>query len=706
MWPRILEGRAIRAPASRRRLPPGACRRAPRCPSAALPEPSRSFGGQAPRSPSYPGPRRRASVLPMRVVIRPRFLSNSRRGTNGDGRPLGSGPPHPLMCRCRRLTTTAVGIRDEPHSGTAAIRLREPSTEGGAAKRKHVLDDRRVAFDQRPHRAGARQNEHPSDLPRLPPEAFACDRRRQASLLIELAQHALERRHVRFDFHREHDPEAWMPRKDVERPALAEVRVRHLDLDVPSHVAQASCGLADERSVSLIEESIDGCAAPADFEHETGIERAENLSDHTHGERIRGGLAQTARSGSENIRRPLRDRPVSIPSGAGASSRLDRSVDRPSCVDGEPRAVSGASLELYRHLPAHSLDAAPRYRLARPSGGRETQIRGSSRHRRGGGTAGRRMPSAPVNDPNVRSISIASTALGPRDAGRRLGSARRGCRRRATGADPVPRARRRRAPVVRGWRRGRHDCEHVGGTGRDRPAGDRLGADRRQLRHRFAAERRRVRPRQLRAVPARRRQCLRSTGSSRRRHGSVAVRRWHLDGWVRGVAARVPTPRAVRRRRRAQPGDLHGHDRRSRVPLSGRRVTRRIATRWSWRPPHRSTACASRPAGERRTTRGSRTPLRGWLPRCSVARSPSSSTSPREGTSRDLARHWRRRCCWISSVPSRRLDRFAALAYSSSSGRKSRVLSRPPALSTSRWTRNSALPRSAAQRSWSATPRS
>src|SRR5437879_5106345 len=59
-------------------------------------------------------------------------------------------------------------------------------------------------------------------------EAFAPDRRAEPDLLVELAQHGLDRRQLRLHLDDKYERGIRVPAKEIDRSALAVARIRHL----------------------------------------------------------------------------------------------------------------------------------------------------------------------------------------------------------------------------------------------------------------------------------------------------------------------------------------------------------------------------------------------------------------------------------------------------------------------------------------------
>ena len=66
-----------------------------------------------------------------------------------------------------------------------------------------------------------------------------------------------------------------MPSEDIDQLVFAVLRERHLRLYIPAAAAKERSDLADNRGMTLVEESVEVARAPAHEGHHVGVDRGE-----------------------------------------------------------------------------------------------------------------------------------------------------------------------------------------------------------------------------------------------------------------------------------------------------------------------------------------------------------------------------------------------------------------------------------------------
>jgi hypothetical protein len=129
-----------------------------------------------------------------------------------------------------------------------------------------------MPLDASPQRPRFREHEQPRNVRRMPSEPVGSDGWSQPDFLVEFPEHGFDSREVRLDFDDHQDPKRGPEREHINRPALAELRVRHFDLNKPATFGQKPGQLAGERRVILVEQPVERTGAPTHIERQPGVE--------------------------------------------------------------------------------------------------------------------------------------------------------------------------------------------------------------------------------------------------------------------------------------------------------------------------------------------------------------------------------------------------------------------------------------------------
>jgi hypothetical protein len=113
-----------------------------------------------------------------------------------------------------------------------------------------------VRRDPPPLRSILGQDQQPGHERRSPAEPGCHDRRRQSDLLVVLAKGRLDRGDLGLDLHDDKAVRPRMPAQEIDRAALAPLRVRHLCDGLPVEVAQPARRRIDEGGVPSIEQPV------------------------------------------------------------------------------------------------------------------------------------------------------------------------------------------------------------------------------------------------------------------------------------------------------------------------------------------------------------------------------------------------------------------------------------------------------------------
>ena len=103
----------------------------------------------------------------------------------------------------------------------------------------------------------------PDDL-RPPCEPIKHDLRRQARLDVKASDRVVDRGQLGFDLDDEDQPDVPLQAENVDRPTVAVLVERDLELDLPAQSLERPGHPAHKTCVALIQESVDRATAPGD----------------------------------------------------------------------------------------------------------------------------------------------------------------------------------------------------------------------------------------------------------------------------------------------------------------------------------------------------------------------------------------------------------------------------------------------------------
>ena len=209
-----------------------------------------------------------------------------RRRTNS----MGSGGPGSSI-----RSTNIRGHLDEDEARRRSVRSPQPPSDRLAAHRKRGVEHGSVARDPPPRCRRCGEHEQTRDRAWSPRRPLVCDRRRvsvrprkddrrKAHLLVELAEGRLDGDQLRLDLDHEQRVALDVPAHDVDRAALTEVGIRHLDLGAPTSVSEHRDSRTDERGVTLVQEPVECTAPPAKVDFDPCFERLGDRPQRGHGD--------------------------------------------------------------------------------------------------------------------------------------------------------------------------------------------------------------------------------------------------------------------------------------------------------------------------------------------------------------------------------------------------------------------------------------
>lgn len=267
-------------------------------------------------------------------------MSATDRGPGGDTNALDT--------RSGGVSTLRSDVRDEQDACHRPGRIPQPPTDQRSTGRKRGIEHGRMSTDLPACTVGVGQDKDAPDDEWSPAESGVRDRLPdQPGLLVELPKRLLGSGEIGLDLLDHRGPSIASGPEEVDRPALAVLRVADFRKDVPSAPDEPDRRCLDERGVPRIDKTVESRTAPKHLPIEPRADHPEDRSEGFQRDRsavpVLDGRDQRLRDASAN-------RDIGLAKPSAKAKRAQRSP-YPMIIHA-PMFGASASLTLIPTLPS------------------------------------------------------------------------------------------------------------------------------------------------------------------------------------------------------------------------------------------------------------------------------------------------------------------------------------------------------------------